>query len=262
MGKAISDLILVAEKVCAEIEGWLDVSTATVTAELLNFQAAKNIKGSLLEFGVHKGRYLSLIYGFHDSEERVVGVDAFFERLGVPLLPQWRDHAMGVIKANVEKIWGEVSSLDLLAGLTSQIPFEKLKEYAPDGYRFISIDAGHDAESVLGDLLICSRLLSVDGIIAVDDLFNPLVPGVSEGFFQWALDAGGSASHSAIAFCGNKAFVSKEASHDLYYKFFSDLILGEKYEFMKGARTIHNRNVANNYSPTFFGRPYICLSTR
>ena len=263
MAKHIEDIPQVATKVCRDIEGWLDENTAMFTAELLNIQCANSITGSILEFGVHRGRYLALIYGSCDENEEAVGVDAFFQKLDVPLEPVWRDHAMGVITANVASVWTDPGKLRLLAGRTVEIPLEQLRERSSAGYRFISVDAGHDADSVSYDMALASRLLSKGGIIAVDDLFNPLVPGVAEGFFRWAMGGGGAIGHSVVAYCGNKAFVVKKADYPFYRESITRLIdSGTEYEFVSVAKQIRDTNTANNYEPVVFGDPYICLSRR
>ncbi len=57
---------------------------------------------------------------------------------------------------------------------------------APRGYSFISVDAGHEAEVILVDFPLAIRLLSDKRIIAFDDVFNAVTPGVAEGFSRWA----------------------------------------------------------------------------
>jgi hypothetical protein len=46
------------------------------------------------------------------------------------------------------------------------------------GCRFFHIDGGHRAEDVVADLKSAAAALSDEGIVAVDDAFNPSWPGV------------------------------------------------------------------------------------
>jgi hypothetical protein len=263
MGQLIHNVRGVAERVCNEIEGWLNFTTAVVTVEILNNQYQCGVKGGVLEFGVHRGCYFSLLRGGCEDSEKVVGVDAFFERLGVPLIEKWRNHAKDIIKNNVSMIWGDAINVELLAGLTTQVSKDELKGFSPNGYRFISIDAGHDADSVFHDLCLSESLLSEQGVIAVDDFFNPLTPGVSEGFFCWMLNAGGSQKFSVAAYCGNKAFVVRKKYHNHYFKFLKKLVLDDEYsDLLQAGKNIFHRNIENGYIPIFLGEEYLCMTGR
>jgi hypothetical protein len=263
MTKLITDVRAVSERVCSDVEGWLDVSAAIFTAELLNFQHVSNISGGILEFGVHKGCFLSLLRGGCDLTEKVVGVDAFFERLGVPLSLEWREHAKNVIKDNVSSIWGDADNVELVAGLTESISAQELLKFSPGGFRFISIDAGHDAENVFGDLCLAEKVLSEDGVMALDDIFNPLTPGVPEGFFRWSLGAAGNQRFRVISYCGNKAYVTSIAAHEKYIKFARDLLKNIKYgEVFSAGIELSKRNDENGFNAMLIGGDYLCLTGR
>jgi Methyltransferase domain len=251
----------IARKICNDIEGWLSYEAALYTLDLLRFQINRNIKGSLLEFGVHKGCYFSVLKYAATDDNVLVGVDAFFEKLGVPLQPEWRDHAIDVILNNVRHIWGNCDNVKLVAGLTSSFAPRELLEHGGGGYKFISIDAGHDSDSVMNDLELASKLLSPSGVVGLDDFFNPVVPGVVEGYFRWASVCPPANILLPFAFCGNKLFLCSRESQKEYFEYSKKLIVSDEYRsaFEFGLELME-RNLSNNFECSFFGVPYLCLT--
>jgi hypothetical protein len=63
------------DKELPKIEGWLLPEAAQLTVSLMRTQDSHEVGGPLLEFGVWRGKYLSLLY--HASRERVIGIDIF-----------------------------------------------------------------------------------------------------------------------------------------------------------------------------------------
>src|SRR5438094_4910775 len=68
------------------IEGWLSDGARILTQYLFGFQRDNGWIFGVLELGVFKGKYLSLLaQQVADSNVCVVGVDAFLQRHGLPL---------------------------------------------------------------------------------------------------------------------------------------------------------------------------------
>jgi len=55
--------------------------------------------------------------------------------------------------------------------------------------RFIHIDGGHSAEQAYFDLNLCSKHLAPHGIIVMDDYYNKLWPGVTQGTDKFLNDS-------------------------------------------------------------------------
>jgi len=60
-----------------------------------------------------------------------------------------------------------------------------LKRLAGGAYRLISIDGGHTAETTAHDVAIAAEALAPGGVIILDDCFNEMWPGVSEGVHRY-----------------------------------------------------------------------------
>src|SRR5215510_5551903 len=60
-----------------------------------------------------------------------------------------------------------------------------LKRLAGGAYRLISIDGGHSATTTAHDLAIAVEALAPGGVIILDDYFNEMWPGVSEGVYRY-----------------------------------------------------------------------------
>jgi hypothetical protein len=86
--------------------------------------------------------------------------------------------------------------------------------------RFFHIDGGHRAEDVVADLATAERALLPDGVVAVDDLFNPSWPGVGEGFYRFI--AARPDAFVPIVIGGNKVLLSRPDAAARYERHFAD----------------------------------------
>jgi len=80
--------------------------------------------------------------------------------------------------------------------------------------RFFHVDGGHRPEDVMSDLATAERALLPDGVVALDDLFNPNWPGVSEGFYRFI--AARPEAFTPILIGGNKVFFTTPAARERY----------------------------------------------
>jgi Methyltransferase domain len=70
-------------------------------------------------------------------------------------------------------------------GDSSALDAPALKRLAGGAYRLISIDGGHSAKTTAHDLAIAVEALAPGGVIILDDYFNEMWPGVSEGVHRY-----------------------------------------------------------------------------
>jgi hypothetical protein len=85
--------------------------------------------------------------------------------------------------------------------------------------RFVHIDGGHRADDVVNDLFVAERALLPDGVVALDDAFNPNWPGVSEGFCQFV--GAHPDAFAPLLIGGNKVFLARPSSIARYERHFS-----------------------------------------
>ena len=243
-----------------KIPGWLYPNDMDLTERVFRFQGERGVRGDILELGVYKGKYLALLYGLSATSDRVVGVDGLYEKHGVLLSEQWRLPAIQAIHTAVRSVAGEDSRLEVVPRNTMEMTSQELRAVTKAGFRFISVDAGHEAENVLNDLQLVAPLLVHGGVVAVDDAFNPIVPGVIEGFCRFMI-SGGLDQLAPVALGANKLFLSARESYDLWFSFFKELpFTPEEPAYLVRARARLEANAAIGYAPHMFGYEVVPLT--
>ena len=190
------------------IPGWLYPEAAILTSYLHAFQRELGLAGPVLEIGVYQGKYLSVLYSLSAPDEAVVGVDLFVGAAD-PGGPMRR------ARKAVENACGDASRLHLIVADSMELNAARLAKSARhDRFRFVSVDAGHTRELVLRDLRTTTPLLQEGGIMALDDVFNCVTPGVMEGTASFFLRD--QPALAPFAICYNKLFVTTPAYHARY----------------------------------------------
>ena len=184
--------------VTREVEGWFFPIDAYLFAAIDEIQRAEGIRGNLFEIGVHHGKTaIFLARMLRDAE--VLGVCDVFEQQHLNV-DRSGEGSRELFERNM-RTFGRPARV--FAKLSSELTTDD----TTTDCRFFHIDGGHRPEDVFTDLETADRALHVDGVVAVDDLFNPSWPGVSEGFYRFL------ASHSnvfvPILIGGNKAFFAR-----------------------------------------------------
>lgn len=199
------------ELVVDSIQGWLHRITSLATMELLSFQESQGDDGPIIEIGVYKGKYFSLLArSATRTNSKILGIDTFtFSH---------EDEVLENLKLSNEIspeniiLWRNFSSQ-----CNSKEVLKKIKAYA----RFISIDGSHECEDVYLDLILSEKLLSSTGIIAVDDFINPMTLGVNEAVNKYFSE---ERNVVPFAYISNKLFLSFKDTA-IQYKNFIESIL-------------------------------------
>jgi predicted O-methyltransferase YrrM len=118
-------------------------------------------------------------------------------------------------RSHVAKACGGAPRLRILVADSMELTADRLTDKTRvKSFRFISIDGGHTAEIVHRDLETCYPLLTAGGIIALDDVFNWITPGVLEGVAKFFLER--KPALAPFAQCYNKLFVTTPEFHGRY----------------------------------------------
>ncbi len=236
------------------IEGWLSNDALFITEQLFALQRENGWITGILELGVFKGKYLSVLaQQAKEANAPVVGVDAFLEKFGLRLAEEHKQSAENTILNSVRSLAGSVDNVSLIAGYTHEVSADRLRGLCPAGYSFVSVDAGHDAADVEHDSAIADALMTEQGVAAFDDIYNAVTPGVAEGFFKYM--NGDKRNLAPFATCGNKVFVCRPAQHAAYSGFCKELARSIKQTTPELSRTLDQleANEANSWSPTLCG---------
>jgi hypothetical protein len=188
-----------------QIEGWCLEDAAYLTCCLLNAQTAAARDSAILEIGVFKGKYLSVLYQKAlRSSQRVVGIDTF----------GWSSPTDVV--ESFTRVLGSSAGLYLHTLDSSKLTaHELISLLGGTKASFISVDGDHTPPGVAADLRLTSEVLAEGGIVAIDDFLNPRAIGVSEGAYRFFLGSDSPALRP-FAHGANKLFVADLKYHEYY----------------------------------------------
>ena len=232
------------------IEGWMADEAADLTSRLFHWQRSMRAVTGVLELGVFKGRYLSLLASLaQGTGAPVVGVDAFTWRVGEQLPQADRDYARDAALATVMALAPGSAPPTLIVAFTADVEVGTLRDLSPRGYSFISVDAGHLA----ADLALVEPLMAEHTVIAADDVFNPQTPGVMEGLCRHF------AAHprtvlAPFAWAGNKLFLCHWEAHATLLAFVHGLLDDpDAPPYIAKSRVVRAHNQRLGFAPALFG---------
>jgi len=235
------------------IEGWMADEAADLTGRLFHRQRAVAAVTGVLELGVFKGKYLSLLASLaQGTGAPVVGVDAFTSRVDEPIPLPDRDYARNAAVATVMAMAPASMPPTLLVAFTADVAAGTLRELSPAGDSFISVDAGHRAADVAHDLGLVEALLGPQTIVAADDAFNAQTPGVMEGLCRHFM--GGDRLLAPFAWAGNKLFLCHRAAHPAWLAQVHGLLQDPAApSYIAKSRALRAHNLRLGFAPSLFG---------
>ncbi|HET8772608.1 MAG TPA: class I SAM-dependent methyltransferase, partial [Thermoanaerobaculia bacterium] len=188
------------------VEGWFFPVDAYLFGFIDDVQQREGIAGNLFEIGVHHGK-TALFLARCRRDGEALGVCDVFEQQELN-----RDRSGEGSREVFLRNMGD-HPVRVLAKESARLTAEDTTTTC----RFVHIDGGHRAEDVVNDLSAAERALLPDGVVAVDDAFNPNWPGVSEGLYQFMN------AHDAFApllIGGNKVLLARPAAIARYERHF------------------------------------------
>jgi hypothetical protein len=186
------------------VTGWLIPSAAYFTAYLMGFQDQKKIEGPALEFGVYHGKYLCLMMHCALKQGSYVGGCDTFELCH----PEYA-------WVHAETFFGSREKMILWKGSTRNYSAKVMSSMIHVPPRIISVDGDHTAEGSLYDMQLAQKVIAKNGIMVLDDVYNPMAIGVSEGAFRYLLS--GDCEFIPFAHICNKTFLCRREQHGLYF---------------------------------------------
>jgi hypothetical protein len=204
------------------VEGWFFPVDAYAFGMIDEIQKQEGITGNLFEVGVHHGK-TAIFLARSAVPAEVVGVCDVFESQE-PFLGNMRSHT--TLPPERLAIFAKRSAALTMDETTSSV-------------RFFHIDGGNRPEDVFADLLTADRAVLPDGVVSVDDLFNPNWPGVGEGFYNFHTTHPGVFVPVFIG--GNKVFFTRPDAASRYERHWAEDGSWSKF-FEPGPFTFHYRD--------------------
>jgi hypothetical protein len=187
------------------VEGWFFPIDAFLFGIIDEIQKREGISGNLFEIGVHHGK-TALFLARMAAEGEDVGVCDVFDAQELNV-DRSGEGNRAIFERHLRELGGS-REVRVLAKLSSKLTSSD----TTTSCRFFHIDGGHRPEDVMSDLHVAERALLSDGVVAVDDVFNPSWPGVSEGFYKFMQ----SGAFVPIAIGGNKVLLTRPTAADRY----------------------------------------------
>jgi predicted O-methyltransferase YrrM len=235
-----------------EVSGWLADEAADFTLHLCRLQGAMGNLSSILELGVYRGKYLSLLAAAGQyTDATIVGVDAFLERIGEKVTPEAQHLVAESIAKSIQNVAPRSREPILVWAFTTEVTQSSLLSHSARGYDFISIDAGHEADDVAHDVALAESLMTDGAILAADDVYNQKIPGVMEGLCRHFHHS--NCDLAPFAWSGNKLFFCKSAMHPLYLSYTNWLMnLPECPSYMSKTKITQDQNAESRFVPKLF----------
>lgn len=184
------------------VEGWLHPLTAEIIAAVGQAQLGNGLDGAVGEIGVHHGKlWLVLDHLARDGDARFA-IDVFEnEELNVDGSGKG-DRAR--FEANRAAYGARHGTVRIIARSSDEVRPEELSG-AVGPVRLFSIDGGHTDALTLNDLRLAEAVLAPGGAVFLDDVFNPMWPGVVTGLAHYVLGGGGLVP---VAICPGKVVLA------------------------------------------------------
>jgi hypothetical protein len=187
----------------APIRGWFSPDAAVLFSAYNQLLRERDLTGDVLEIGVYHGKSAALLASFPGEGRSFVAVDLFEDLQSFDVDVTDARGMKETFLRNVQAFHGSTSPLRVIAASSASLSPSDI----PGDFTFCHIDGDHSQNGTYADFELCYNLLRPGGIVAVDDYFNQLFPGVSEGGFRWNLDHPRALTPVAIGY--NKAIFHK-----------------------------------------------------
>jgi predicted O-methyltransferase YrrM len=214
--------------IAQQIPGWFLDEAAALWDIFLSYQNMAGVRGHLMEVGVYKGKSALLMAMHAMPEDEVVLVDIDSLKDARAILSNLQD-------TNIHYL--EMESFDLIR--------TDLVSTGGNRFRWISIDAEHTREAVHRDLGYANQLLSRDGIIAMDDFFQPAYPQITAAVYEFLERHAGELT---MIMCGfNKAYLCRPRAAQQYLDFIRDH-MGHALEARQAAVSLFKTSEPTDYN--------------
>lgn len=165
-----------------EVEGWCSYSIPQLVKVISGYQVQNEIKGGVLEIGVHHGKFFIVLHNLTDTIcEPSVAIDIFDNQ--ILNIDNSGKGNMDIFQENIFKYAINPESISCISQDSTELSAADIVkiESKYGKFRIISIDGGHTAEHTINDFNIANNLICNGGVVILDDYYNQDWPGVHEG---------------------------------------------------------------------------------
>ena len=198
----------------SHVEGWLGREAMQMIHELSAQQRLDGLSGAVAEIGVHHGQLFILLALQTAPGELAVGFDLFENQ--DQNLDRSGEGDRDILEKNLTSSQVDRDRVRLVTANSLDLTAVDVRNYCNSEVRMFSVDGGHTAELTANDLALAAEVLAPGGIVVLDDYFNEMWPGVSEGALQFMADNPGKLIPFGVG--SNKVCFTNSQDHVERYK--------------------------------------------
>jgi predicted O-methyltransferase YrrM len=183
------------------IDGWLARESAALMDFMLEAQDLLKAPGQgLLEIGVWKGRSAALMARHLRPGEDILLADAWLKKdeiianLSAAMAQRFQQHAVNLFQGTAREL------------ATAVGPARR--------FRFVHVDGEHTGAGLRADLSLARQIVEPTGLIAIDDIFQPMYPHLAKELFTFLGTEGRDLACVMLGF--NKAYLCRSRYLDAY----------------------------------------------
>lgn len=200
----------------AQIEGWCDPFLWQALQPLHQLQKKRGISAPVAEIGVHRGKCLIGLILMTNAAEGNLAVDVFdMQEFN---LDKSGKGNLEAFKKNLRLCDIPQQAVNILRADSLALQEREMHAVRPSsgGFSFFSVDGCHLVLHTMHDVRTAMELTLPQGIILVDDYYNPVWPGVHEGIARlYLLD---QPKFVPLAYSCKKLFLCHVSYHAQYLK--------------------------------------------
>jgi hypothetical protein len=191
------------------VQGWTPWLAFDLFRAFDNLQRQRGTTGNLAEIGVHHGRSFIALYLLARGDETALALDLFDMQERNQEAPSGKGD-LAVFRRNLVRHAGDDRRLRVLRGDTRDLAPAALRDAGGGPFRLFHIDGGHTAAIAEHDFGLAVATRAPGGLIAVDDYFHPVFPGVGDGVRAWLTANRGAGIVPAVVGGGKVWFCARE----------------------------------------------------
>lgn len=158
------------------IQGWLPPHACRLIAILDAVQKGEGIRGNLFEIGVWHGKSAIPLASLLADEESL-GVCDIFDDTDA----NGNSLKLRRLQENMSRFFADTSFLRVYPRSSRELSRDDVSADC----RLIHIDGAHDSLNVYEDLVLAESCVHEQGAIVMDDAFQAMWPGVSDGIYRF-----------------------------------------------------------------------------